>query len=59
MREQGKEWNGPSGICEQVGISGAAIGRTLLREIGRDDVIVKQDYDRTDPAYRARRGWRS
>jgi hypothetical protein len=58
LREQGKPWDGLNGICERVGISGAQMGRKLLTEIGRDDLIVKQNYDRTDPAYRAKRGWR-
>jgi hypothetical protein len=58
LREQGKQWDGPNGICATVGISGAPLGRRLLRQIGRDDLIVKQDYDRNDPVYRARRGWR-
>lgn len=39
LREKGVAWDGPDGICEQVGISSAVVGRKLLKEAGGEDMI--------------------
>lgn len=31
-RAKGQSWDGPKGICETMGLSGAPVGRKLLRE---------------------------
>jgi hypothetical protein len=39
LKKQGVKWDGPDGICEQVGISSALQGRDLLREYGNADMV--------------------
>jgi hypothetical protein len=39
LRKQKVKWDGPDGICEQVGISSALQGRELLREYGNEDMV--------------------
>lgn len=34
LRDKGVAWDGPKGICEQLGIAGAPVGRQLMREVG-------------------------
>lgn len=39
LKRQKVKWDGPGGICDQVGISSALQGRELLREYGNDDLV--------------------
>jgi hypothetical protein len=39
LREAGTKWDGDGGICDQVGISGALVGRKLMREFGAGEQI--------------------
>jgi hypothetical protein len=39
LRERGVRWDGSGGICEQVGIATALVGRALMREFGAGDAI--------------------
>lgn len=39
LRTQKVKWDGPDGICAQVGISSALQGRELLREYGNEDMV--------------------
>jgi hypothetical protein len=41
LREQGVKWDGEGGICEQVGIKTALVGRALIREAGKGDELIK------------------
>ena len=40
-RAKGQAWDGEKGICVEMKISGAPVGRQLLREIGQDGMIAK------------------
>jgi indole-3-glycerol phosphate synthase len=39
LRESGTKWDGEGGVCEQVGIRTALVGRALMREFGAGDAI--------------------
>lgn len=39
LKKQGVKWDGPGGICDQVGIGSALQGRELLREYGNADMV--------------------
>ena len=44
LRKKNVAWDGENGICAQLGISGAPVGRTLLREVGQAQ-LIKPTYD--------------
>jgi hypothetical protein len=46
LREEKVPWDGDGGVCEQVGIPNAVVGRKLLRSIGRGD-LIGESYERT------------
>jgi len=41
LRKKNVAWDGPKGICQELGISGAPVGRQLLREVGQETMISK------------------
>lgn len=43
LRKAGEPWDGDGGICEQLGLSSALQGRTLLREFGGEELIREQE----------------
>jgi hypothetical protein len=51
LRQSGKPWDGPTGICREVGLSGAPVGRQLLREVGKAD-LIRKTYDHKAAAAR-------
>jgi len=40
LRKKGMAWDGEKGICAELGLSGAPVGRTLIRELGKGDMIA-------------------
>src|SRR4051812_45261640 len=39
LRAQGVRWDGEGGVCERVGVKTALVGRALMREFGKADLI--------------------